>query len=238
MVVRTSPLSASTPSRPWNCDCALRLQKERIPPVFVMRLSANPEPVSNLPWLTLIPMPPGCVCGDCIGCIPLAPIGVSPPPFTGAPPAWPEVLQTDADHLVGFVVAITNDLVRLQLGHGNLDRAGDLLGRAPAAALQAPAHLVLVPDEQGGFLVVVGRAARGPAAPRLLDTLQAAEQIRLFDHEVTPTDSARPAGLRRSLRTALHEGVVTGVSTRLQRATSSSSSEYTRNSSVPPPMTW
>ena len=89
--------------------------------------------------------------------------------------ALPEVLQTDADHLVGFVVAITNDLVRLQLGHGNLDRAGDLLGRAPDAALQAPAHLVLVPDEQGGFLVVVGRTPRRPAAPRLLDTLQAAE---------------------------------------------------------------
>ena len=80
----------------------------------------------------------------------------------------------------------------------------------------------------------VGRAPRCPAAPRLLDTLQAAEQIRLLDDEVTATDSARLSGLCRSPRTTRHEGVVTSVSTRLQRATPPSSSEYTRNSAALP----
>ena len=46
---------------------------------------------------------------------------VEGPPTAAVAPALPEVLQTDADHLVGFVVAITNDLVRLQLRHGDPD---------------------------------------------------------------------------------------------------------------------
>ena len=94
MVVRTRPSSDSLPSRPANCDCAPRLQNERMPPRRVSWFITNADPVSRLPPPRPLPKCPRWFSPPSVSG--MLPIGFAPPSSSsavpiGAPPPRPGV---------------------------------------------------------------------------------------------------------------------------------------------------
>ena len=135
-------------------------------------------------------------------------------------------------------VAIANDLVRLQLGHGDLDRGGGLLGRTPTQHSRrrrtSSSYQINKADSWSSW------AGRRAVQPPLDSSTRSKRPSRSVCSMMRSRPQARPVwpACAETRAQTLHEGVATSVSTRLQRATSYSSSEYTRTSSVPPPMIW